>query len=88
VSVDSKNEVIVWSLQQSKKIAGYSPPGAVTSLVTDPGLDWAFIGLSSGEVVAYDLDRERLAPLRLPNFWRERKPKGTIIVNCLYAAAS
>lgn len=79
VSVDSKNEVIVWSLPQSKKIASYSPPGAVASLVTDPGLDWAFIGLSSGEVIAYDLDRERLAPLRLPNFWRERNPRARML---------
>ncbi len=79
MSVDTKNEVIVWSLPQSKKIASYSPPGAVTSLVTDPGLDWAFIGLSSGEVIAYDLDRERLAPLRLPNFWRERNPRARLL---------
>jgi syntaxin-binding protein 5 len=79
VSVDSKNEVIVWSLQQAKKIASYSPPGAVSSLVTDHGLDWAFIGLSSGEVIAYDLDRERVAPLRLPNFWRERNPRARIL---------
>lgn len=79
VSVDSKNEAIVWSLQQSKIIASYSPPGAVTSLVTDPGLDWAFIGLSSGEIVAYDLDREKVAPLRLPNFWRERNPQSRVL---------
>jgi syntaxin-binding protein 5 len=79
VSVDSKNEVVIWSLQQSKKIASYTPPGVITSLVTDPMLDWAFTGLQNGDVVAYDLDREKLAPLRLPNFWRERNPRARLL---------
>lgn len=29
----------------------------------------------AGEVIVYDLDRYALAPLKLPNFWRERSPK-------------
>jgi syntaxin-binding protein 5 len=49
------------------------------SLVTDPMLDWAFIGLQNGEVIAYDLDREKIAPLRLPNFWRERNPRARLL---------
>lgn len=56
-------------------MASYAPPGIVTALVTDPMLDWALIGLQNGEVIAFDLDREKLAPLRLPNFWRERNPR-------------
>lgn len=44
-------------------------------MVTDPMLDWAFIGLQNGDVIAYDLDREKIAPLRLPNFWRDRNPR-------------
>lgn len=75
VSVDSKNEVIVWDLAGAKKIASYAPPGIVSALVTDPGLDWALIGLQSGIVICYDLDRERLAPLKLPNFWQEKAPR-------------
>lgn len=75
ISIDSKNEVIVWDLQQSKRLTSYAPPGVVAALVTDPMLDWAFIGLQSGDVIAYDLDRERLAPLRLPNFWKLENPK-------------
>jgi syntaxin-binding protein 5 len=49
------------------------------ALVTDPMLDWALIGLQNGEVIAYDLDREKLAPLRLPNFWRERNPRSRLL---------
>lgn len=79
VSVDSKNEVIVWSLPEAKKIASYAPPGVVTALVTDPSLDWALIGLQSGQIICYDLDREKLAPLKLPNFWQERAPRARIL---------
>jgi hypothetical protein len=63
----------------AKKIASYAPPGVVTALVTDPMLDWALIALQSGDVIAYDLDREKLAPLRLPNFWRERNPRSRLL---------
>ncbi|RDW73911.1 hypothetical protein BP5796_07353 [Coleophoma crateriformis] len=75
ISLDSKNEVIIWDLQFGKMLASYAPPGVVTSLVTDPMLDWALIGMQNGEVIAYDLDRQSLAALRLPNFWRERNPR-------------
>ncbi|KAI9731444.1 MAG: hypothetical protein M1818_007834 [Claussenomyces sp. TS43310] len=78
VSVDSKNEVIIWDLQKAKKITSYAPPGVVVSLVTDPMLDWALIGIQNGTIIAYDLDREKLAPLRLPNFWLEQNPKARL----------
>lgn len=35
-------------------------------------LDWAILGHSNGDVSAYDLDRGRLAPFRIPNFWKEK----------------
>ncbi|TAQ88158.1 hypothetical protein B7494_g3520 [Chlorociboria aeruginascens] len=79
ISVDSKNEIVIWDLEKAKKLASYAPPGVVTCLVTDPMLDWALIGLQSGDVIAYDLDREKLAPLRLPNFWRERNPRSRLL---------
>lgn len=79
ISLDSKNELIIWDLQTGNKVASYSPPGVAMSMVTDPMLDWALIGLQNGEVVAYDLDREKVAPLRLPNFWRARNPRSRVI---------
>ncbi|CZT42500.1 related to SRO77-polarized exocytosis by regulating SNARE function [Rhynchosporium secalis] len=79
ISLDSKNEIIIWDLVHQNKVAAYAPPGIVTSLVTDPMLDWALIGLQNGEIIAYDLDREKLAPLRLPNFWRERSPRSRVL---------
>ncbi|RAL60000.1 hypothetical protein DID88_000626 [Monilinia fructigena] len=82
ISVDSKNEVIVWDLATAKKLAAYSPPGVVTTIVTDPMLDWCLIGLQTGDIICYDLDREKLAPLRLPNFWREKNPRSRLL-NCV-----
>jgi hypothetical protein len=79
ISLDSKNDIIIWDLVSGKKVASYAPPGVVTSLVTDPMLDWALIGLQNGQVMAYDLDREKLAPLRLPNFWQERNPRARML---------
>lgn len=79
ISLDSKNEVAVWDLALGKRLASYCPPGVVTALVTDPMLDWALIGTQAGDVFAYDLDREKLAPLRLPNFWKISNPKARLV---------
>lgn len=52
-------------------------------MVTDPMLDWALLGLTTGEVVAYDLDRERPSPFRVTNFWRQKdaKARGLALVS-------
>jgi syntaxin-binding protein 5 len=48
-------------------------------MVTDPMLDWALLGLQNGDVICYDLASEKIAPLRLPNFWKERSPKSRLL---------
>ncbi|KAL8674317.1 MAG: hypothetical protein Q9168_001310 [Polycauliona sp. 1 TL-2023] len=78
VCVDSKNEISVFSLETSRIISTYTPPGSVTVLLTDPTLDFALVGLQNGEVVAYDLDRQHPAPLRIPNLWRQQYPKSRL----------
>ena len=32
-----------------------------------------------GDIIAYDLDRRALAPLRIPNLWRERNPRARLL---------
>ena len=46
-------------------------------------LDWAFVGSQTGDVYAYDLDRERPAPFRIPNFWsrHDSRARGTLLVD-------
>ncbi|KAG5929067.1 hypothetical protein E4U42_007292 [Claviceps africana] len=75
VTVDKKNELGVWDLDTGARIAAQVLAGQVVSMVTDPALDWAFLGLQNGDVFAFDLDRSSLSRVfRLPNFWRERDP--------------
>lgn len=79
ISVDSKNEVIIWDLATNKRVASLSPPGMVTAMLSDPALDWLFLGLQNGDIVVYDIEADRLAPLRLPNFWREKSPRSRLL---------
>ena len=75
VSIDSRNELSVWNLDTGGRIASQIVAGHVVCMVTDPMLDWVFLGLQNGEVLAYDLDRLSLVrAFRLPNFWIEREP--------------
>ncbi|KAG6357964.1 hypothetical protein INS49_013847 [Diaporthe citri] len=78
ISLNTRGELTIWDLDTARRIAGGPCGSGVVSVVTDPMLDWALIGQSSGEVSAYDLDRERLSPFRTPNFWREKDPKSTM----------
>ncbi|KAL2135156.1 hypothetical protein VTI74DRAFT_9587 [Chaetomium olivicolor] len=73
VSLDSHSELAIWDLDSGAQLAR-TTYSRVSCVITDPGLDWAFVAMqSTGEVWAYDLDRERPAQgFRLPNFWKER----------------
>ncbi|KAL7810057.1 lethal giant larvae like, C-terminal domain-containing protein [Trichoderma aethiopicum] len=75
VSLDRNNELGLWDLDTGERVAAQVIGGPVGAMVTDPMLDWAFIGMHNGDVVAYDLDRHMLArAFRLPNFWKARDP--------------
>lgn len=75
VSLDNRNELGIWDLSTGQRVGAQVVAGNVASLVVDPMLDWAFIGLQNGDIMAYDLDRRSLSrSFRLPNFWRERDP--------------
>ncbi|KAK0625288.1 lethal giant larvae like, C-terminal-domain-containing protein [Bombardia bombarda] len=75
ISLDARNELAIWDLDTATQLARYTYPGAC-ALLTDPMLDWALVGLANGDVFAYDLDRERPSPFRIPNLWREgRDPR-------------
>ena len=75
VTLDARNELGVWELDTAQRVAAQVVAGQVVSMVTDPMLDWAFLGLQNGDIVAYDLDRGTLArAFRLPNFWTEKEP--------------
>ncbi|OOF99786.1 hypothetical protein ASPCADRAFT_203594 [Aspergillus carbonarius ITEM 5010] len=75
VSVDSKSEISIFSLATRQTLVSYAPPSHASALLTDPSLDYAFIGLQNGDIIAYDLDRETMTPFRVPNLWAQRNPR-------------
>lgn len=79
VVLDNKNDISIFSLETKRLLANYAPPGHVACMLTDPSLDYCFTGLQSGEIVAYDLDRESMTPLKIPNLWREMNPRARIL---------
>ncbi|KAI0165095.1 lethal giant larvae like, C-terminal-domain-containing protein [Hypoxylon sp. FL1284] len=79
ISLDDHHEVTKWDLDTGRKLTSFRAPGAASCILTDPMLDWCFIGMQSGEIVAYDLDRERMSPFRLPNFWTEHDPSARAV---------
>ena len=48
ISVDSKNDIAIFSLETKGLIASYAPPGQITVLLTDPTLDYALVGMQNG----------------------------------------
>ncbi|KAK3067713.1 hypothetical protein LTS18_000967, partial [Coniosporium uncinatum] len=73
--LDSRNDFSIYQLEAKRLIASHSPPGTVTALHSDPTLDYAMLGMQNGDVLAYDLDRENIAPFRIPNLWKEENPR-------------
>lgn len=71
VCLDSRHDIAVYSLELKALIAAHSPPGLATVLCTDPMLDYALLGMQSGDILAYDLDRESMTHFRISNLWRD-----------------
>ncbi|KAI9370097.1 lethal giant larvae like, C-terminal-domain-containing protein [Aspergillus egyptiacus] len=78
VSVDSKSEISVYSLETRRLLISHAPPSHASALLTDPSLDYAFIGLQNGDIIAYDLDREAMTPFRIPNLWAQRNARARL----------
>lgn len=41
-------------------------------------LDYALLGMQTGDILAYDMDREHVAPFRIPNLWAEYEPRARV----------
>lgn len=72
VSLDAKSRIVLWDLDSARRVAGTTVAGHVVAMETDPMLDWAFLGTREGDVLAFDLDRERMGQFRLGNLWKMR----------------
>jgi syntaxin-binding protein 5 len=78
ICFDARNDITIWSLESKRILCSYSPPGPVTAICCDPSIDYIFMGMQTGDVVAYDMDRGKPAPFRLPSFWREFDPRARV----------
>lgn len=75
VCLDSKHELTIFSLETKRNIASYSPPGYAMTITTDPTLDYVVIGMQTGDILCYDMDRTSMAPLRISNLWTQFQPR-------------
>jgi syntaxin-binding protein 5 len=57
-------------LDDKKILSTHKIIGNVHTICCDASIDYVLLGLFSGEIMAYDMDRGRLAPFKLPNFWK------------------
>lgn len=78
ICLDTKHDISVYSLELKRLISSHSPPGVVTAICSDPMLDYAFLGMQTGDILAYDLDRENLAPFKIPLLWQEVDPRARV----------
>lgn len=75
VAVDTKDTVFVLSLYSKKLLYSLTTPGRISVVEVDPSLDWMLVGLQSGAVIVYDVDRGMLAPFSIANLQKDILPR-------------
>ena len=53
ICLDSKNDLVVFSLRTKQILTSYSPPGIVSAVYADPYVDFVLLGLQNGMELAY-----------------------------------
>lgn len=67
VVIDAKDVVLIYSLYSKELLTTFFTPGKITCIDTDPSLDWMLIGLQSGTVLIYDIDRDNVSEFNIEN---------------------
>lgn len=68
IAVDEKSNIIVLSVHSKQILTTVFCPNSITCIETDPSLDWMLIGLESGSILIYDVDRNQMSKLKIENF--------------------
>lgn len=68
IAVDDKNNILILSVYSKQILTTVFCPNKITCIETDPSLDWLLIGLESGSIMIYDVDRNQMSKLRIENF--------------------
>ncbi len=72
IVLDSKNDVSIFSLDSKHLVANYAPPGHVTTMLSDPSLDYCFTGLQNGASGDDDAAEEKEADQLTRRRYRRR----------------
>ncbi len=75
VGLDTKGIIHTWALDTNQQLYEYQIPNKVTAIETDPSLDWLLLGLESGEILVFDVDRGELTPTKIENIQKTILPK-------------
>lgn len=75
VCIETSGTIIILSLHSKKILSTYLAPGVISSVETDPSMDWLVFGLVNGSIFFYDVDRLHLTPIRVDNLQKIILPK-------------
>ncbi|QLG71494.1 hypothetical protein HG535_0B05360 [Zygotorulaspora mrakii] len=72
VAIDSRDVIMVFSLFSKRMLTSVFSPGKIACVETDPSLDWLMIGLQSGIILFYDVDRNVISNFKIENLQKTR----------------
>lgn len=75
VAIDSRNVITVFNMESREEISSHALYGKVSSVTSDPSMDWLFVGLDNGQVLVYDVDRGSMANFRIDNLQKSLYPR-------------
>ncbi|KAK5780169.1 hypothetical protein RI543_002712 [Arxiozyma heterogenica] len=72
VIVDNKDTIIIYSLFSKQILATVYCPSKITCIETDPSVDWILLGLQSGSIIIYDVDRNQFSDVKIENLQKSQ----------------
>lgn len=75
VSVDASNTICVFSLDTKELLYVQSVSGKVLTIASDPVMDWLLLGLETGLLSVFDVDRGVISPYYVGNLQKAFLPK-------------
>ncbi|CDK28991.1 unnamed protein product [Kuraishia capsulata CBS 1993] len=74
VAIDAKSTIFTLSLHTNKIISTYVAPALITAIDVDYSLEYLLLGLQTGIVCAFDIERTLFADFQLANLQKEIMP--------------
>lgn len=81
--IDISNTITVFSLDTKARLYTSMIPGRVSSIASDPAMEWLFIGTEAGQISVYDVDRGVMSPYHIASLQRSflQKSKASPVVS-------